>query len=507
MANTIIQIKRSQTTANPGTLQYGELAYSFNSGKLFLGDIGGNAIAIGGNTYNQMLDAATNYNIASTLVKRDSSGSFSATSVIADLFGNANTATKWQTARYLGIEGDGSGQILIDGTSDANINFTLSTVNPNDGTWGGATEIPVFTVNEKGLITSASNVSISTTLSISADDGPSTVDLLNDTLDFIGGDGITTSVSGSNVTFDVDNTVIRNSGSQTLTGPIYITGDLDVTGNTVFRGNTSFINVEQYKVSDPIIYLAANNYTSDLVSIGFAGNYFDGVDQLHTGLFRMPQTNDYYLFTGVSDELSSNNNITPSSTGFTRATLVANIDQGYVANLAYAIAVTDGGTGYRSYTPGDMLVASNTTSLTTITAVANGSVLLSQGTNSVPSYGKVGLTTHVTGVLNTSNGGTNSIDTPTAGAISYGDGTSYKFNTPGSSGQALKSGGTGTPIFGTLDLLGGGLGFTSPNANSAVFYSGVGNSMSYTNTASDGNVLQFSSASGVQFGHLDGGSF
>jgi hypothetical protein len=55
MANTIIQIKRSQSTALPTSLQYGELAYSFQSGKLFLGDILGNAVAIGGNTYNQML--------------------------------------------------------------------------------------------------------------------------------------------------------------------------------------------------------------------------------------------------------------------------------------------------------------------------------------------------------------------------------------------------------------------------------------------------------------------
>jgi hypothetical protein len=56
-------------------------------------------------------------------------------------------------------------------------------------------------------------------------------------------------------------------------------------------------------------------------------------------------------------------------------------------------------------------------------------------------------------------------------------------------------------------LLGGGLGFTNPNANSAVFYSGTGNAMSYTNSASDGHVLQYASATGVQFGMLDGGNF
>jgi hypothetical protein len=36
-ANTIIQIKRSQLTAEPTTLANGELAYSYSSNKLFIG--------------------------------------------------------------------------------------------------------------------------------------------------------------------------------------------------------------------------------------------------------------------------------------------------------------------------------------------------------------------------------------------------------------------------------------------------------------------------------------
>lgn len=509
MANTIIQIKRSLSTANPGTLQYGELAYSFQSGKLFLGDQFNNAIAIAGNTYNQIIDAATSANTADTLVKRDSLGNFSATLISAELAGNAATATQWQTPRYLGVQGDASGQMLIDGTSDANLQMTLTTVNSDVGSFGSITQIPVFTVNEKGLITSASNTTISTTLNIAADTNVGSVNLLNESLTFVGGDGIITDVDSANnsVSFDVDETVIRTFGGQTIDGSLFITGGLDVSGNTVFRGNTLFINVEHQTISDPLIYLAANNYASDLVSIGFAANYFDGTNELHTGLFRMPQTNNYYLFTGVLDELSANNDITPSANGFTRATLVANIDQGYVANLASAIAATDGGTGFRSYTPGDLLYAANTTHLSKISAVANGSVLLSDGINTSPVYGKVGLTEHVDGVLGIEHGGTNSVDTPVAGSVAYGNGSSIKYTGVGSIGQALLSFDGNAPAFGTLDLQGGGLGFTSPNANSVVFYGHTGNLMSYTNSATDGHVLQYSTASGVQFGHLDGGNF
>lgn len=43
MANTIIQIKRSQTTAEPTSLANGELAYSFSSNKLFIGQTDSNS--------------------------------------------------------------------------------------------------------------------------------------------------------------------------------------------------------------------------------------------------------------------------------------------------------------------------------------------------------------------------------------------------------------------------------------------------------------------------------
>ena len=509
MANTIIQIKRSTSTAAPGSLQYGELAYSFNSGQLFIGNGSNAPISIGGNTFNQLINSATSANTSDSLVKRDGSGSFSATSIYAELFGNAATATQWQTSRLIGVEGDATGQISIDGTANANVPLTLINTGVSATTYGGATQIPTFTVNAKGLITAAANVAVATTLSLAGDSGTDTIDLLTDTLTFEGGDGITTTANSllDTVTFDLDNTVLRTTGNQTKTGNLTINGDFNVTGNTIFSGNTTFIDVDHYRVSDPLIYLAANNYVSDISAIGFVGNYFDGASQLHTGLFRQPQSNTFYLFTGVSEELSANNDITPAANGFTIATLVSNISSANVSNLMTAISPADGGTGLRSYSVGDLIFASGETTLSKLSDVATGNVLISGGVGVAPSYGKVALDTHVSNILGISNGGTNSSGIGGAGSIAYSNGTSYLFNTEGTSGQALKSGGNGAPTFGTLDLLGGGLGFTTPNANSAVFYSGSGNSMSYTNTATDGQVLQFGISSGVQFGHLDGGGF
>ena len=43
MATTILQIKRSQNTAEPTTLANGELAYSYSSNKLFIGQTNSNS--------------------------------------------------------------------------------------------------------------------------------------------------------------------------------------------------------------------------------------------------------------------------------------------------------------------------------------------------------------------------------------------------------------------------------------------------------------------------------
>ena len=81
----------------------------------------------------------------------------------------------------------------------------------------------------------------------------------------------------------------------------------------------------------------------------------------------------------------------------------------------------------------------------------------------------VSLTTDVTGVLPVANGGTNSTATPTAGAVPYGTGTAYAFTSAGTSGQALRSGGSGAPTFGTLGTGAGGTGLTTFSANQ-LFY-------------------------------------
>jgi len=73
------------------------------------------------------------------------------------------------------------------------------------------------------------------------------------------------------------------------------------------------------------------------------------------------------------------------------------------AQLTNPLAVIYGGTGLGSVAAGDILYASAANTLAALTKTPTGSVLLS---GDAPAWGKVGLTTHVDGVLPVANGGT-----------------------------------------------------------------------------------------------------
>lgn len=74
--------------------------------------------------------------------------------------------------------------------------------------------------------------------------------------------------------------------------------------------------------------------------------------------------------------------------------------------LAGTLIAVNGGTGISSYAVGDLLYANTTTTLAKLPDVATGNALISGGVNTAPTWGKIGLTTHVSGILPVANGGT-----------------------------------------------------------------------------------------------------
>ena len=120
-----------------------------------------------------------------------------------------------------------------------------------------------------------------------------------------------------------------------------------------------------------------------------------------------------------------------------------------VVTIAGTLGAGYGGTGLNTYVIGDLLYASGTTAFSRLADIATGNALISGGIATAPSWGKIGLTTHVSGTLPIANGGTNGTATATAGAVAYGTGTAYAFTAAGTLGQVLTSGGAGAPTWAT----------------------------------------------------------
>jgi hypothetical protein len=259
-SNTVIQIKHSTVTDRPPSLNIGELAYSYTANTLFIGTSANSVINIGGFNIANVVDYRTSDNTFNTLVFRDANGMFSATRVYASLYGNANTATKFQTPRYINIYGDVvkdsvNTSNVFDGTANADLILKLNDTGIVAGTYGGVRNIPVIKYYANGVAYFAGNTHIETTLGFTGDYGSANVEIYNQTLNFAGGDGITTHVHDSNneVTIEVDETVVKTDRSdQTISGNIIVTGNLEVQGNTLYT------RTENVLIEDNIITLNAS---------------------------------------------------------------------------------------------------------------------------------------------------------------------------------------------------------------------------------------------------------
>jgi hypothetical protein len=138
-----------------------------------------------------------------------------------------------------------------------------------------------------------------------------------------------------------------------------------------------------------------------------------------------------------------------------------------IALTLSTVTAAKGGTGQAGgYAIGDMLYAGGASTLSKLAAVAVGNALISGGVTTAPVWGKVTLTGHVSGTLPIANGGTN-ITTYTTGDILYSSGTNVLSKLAAvAAGNVLISGTTPswgkvvltTHVSGTLPVANGGTG-------------------------------------------------
>ena len=144
-----------------------------------------------------------------------------------------NVISKWD---------DGSGQFTDSSLTDNGTNITGTTsivlTGANSSLTGSFTGS--FSGDGSGL------TGVATDLNIDADSGgPSSVDLLTQTLDIAGGTNINTAVSGQTITVNLDSNI-------TVT-------DATVNGDLVVLGTASFQNTENLQVADRFILLASGS--------------------------------------------------------------------------------------------------------------------------------------------------------------------------------------------------------------------------------------------------------
>jgi hypothetical protein len=181
---------------------------------------------------------------------------------------------------------------------------------------------------------------------------------------------------------------------------------------------------------------------------------------------KMQDVSQYTIFgkptagSGSATAISSTSFMLEAGTGFLRQANASDarstLGLGTLATQN-SVTATSGGTGQTSYAVGDILYASTTTALSKLADVATGNALLSGGIGTAPAYGKVGLTTHVSGTLPVANGGTGVTTSTGSGANALS--TSPSLTTPilGSPTSGTLTNCTGLPISTGVSGLGTGV--------------------------------------------------
>jgi hypothetical protein len=256
----VIKIKRSTTTATPTTLAAGELAYSDNSDKLFIGAPADSAvIAIGGKLYVDMLDHTAGTLTADSAIVVDSSSKIdqlkTSGSGDIDLVAAANLDIDagtldftTQATEFSLIDNSATALTISEG---ANVYVQIDTTNAAERIIfnkqihiGNEYTLPTLDgTNGQALITNGSGTvsfqTISTSLDIAGDTGTDTVSLITDTFTFTGGEGIDTAVTNNTVTITAETATSSNLGVASFDATDFTVSSGAVTANAITLGTSS----------------------------------------------------------------------------------------------------------------------------------------------------------------------------------------------------------------------------------------------------------------------------
>jgi phage-related tail fiber protein len=243
------------------------------------------------NVTTSAISAGTPLSTAGTTVQRDSNASFAANvitaSLVGNVTGNADTATKLSTARTISVSGDATGSATFDGSANATVSVTLANSGVTTGTYSKVT------VDSKGRVTNA------------------------------------TSLSNSDVVSALGYTPFNSNGGT-------VGGDVTLTGNLVVQGTTTTVNSSQIALTDPIITLAKDSTsTSDGKDRGIEFKYGNGSSVI-TGFFGWKAATGQFTFISPS---TNSGEVESGNAGTIAANLVGNVTGNLYGNANTATAL------------------------------------------------------------------------------------------------------------------------------------------------------------------------
>jgi len=371
--------------------------------------------------------------------------------ITGDLTGNADTATALATGRTIGMTGDMTWtSASFDGTGNVTGAGTLATVNSNVGQFGTTTAIPVVTVNAKGLVTAVTTATISTALTIAADNGSNdSVALGTDTLTFEGtSNEVETTVSNnkitiglpSDVTIGNDLTVTGTLNSDDITSStVTITGDAVVSGTLTVNGTTTTVNSTTVQVDDPTFELGDPGISSDdNLDRGIKFNWHNG-SAAKTGFFGYDDSASEFVF--IADATDNSNTFTGTASNLRVGDIAGGAIVGTSLTGASGASVTefstDGTMGGNSATAVPTESAVKTYVDTQITAQdldfqgdSGGALAIDLDSETLTIAGGTGLST-----VGSGNGVTVSLDNTAVTAGNYGTTTAIPVITVDAQGR------------------------------------------------------------------------
>jgi cytoskeletal protein CcmA (bactofilin family) len=234
-----------------------------------------------------LLAAATNDDDASTLVKRDSLGDFSAGTITADLTGNADTATKLSSTRTFAVTGDITGNVSSDLTAGASITTAiaegvvvnadinasaaidhskLANITAGQVLLGNASNVPTataltgdITVNNTGVTAISAGVIVDADINANAEIAVAKL------ADGAARQLLQTAANGTDVEWasniDIPGT-LDVTGAATFDGAVTIQGDLTV------NGTETIINTQTLDVEDKNIVIGKVDTPTDTTADG-----------------------------------------------------------------------------------------------------------------------------------------------------------------------------------------------------------------------------------------------